>query len=161
MTEDNHRNWDVSIKLFGSLITIVTIIVGVYQYKTNNEREYRKKVYDEQFVVYTEFIESIVTLSKWKKNKIFEKNQNGNRVLSEDFKIDYANFEKIYYGRLRLMQTGNVDSLATQFFVLFNQYKDPHSRVTETELDNLIGIIIDESKKSLENTWDIDIKSLQ
>ncbi len=161
MTKNKHRKWDVAIKLIGSLITILTIAVGVCQYKLNNEREYKKRVYDEQLNVFTEFIESSVKLSNWRKNNIYEKDEQGNKVLKAEFKTDYTNFVKIYYGRLRLMQTENIDTLATQFFVMINQYRNPYSKVTKTDLDILLGKVINESKKSLQNTWNIDIKQLR
>ncbi len=161
MTEEKHRNWDIGIKLIGSLITLLTIIIGIFQYNKNNEREYRKKVYDEQFKVYNEFIEASVKLSQWKKNQIYDSSVDGVKLLKEDFKTDYAGFEKIYYGKLRLMQSEEVDSLATDFFVMINQYKSQGSKVSNTELINLINDIIVASKASLQDTWDIDLQELK
>ena len=50
-------NWEGMEKILSAILVMVTIVFGIVQYKGQNERQYRQRVYEEQFKLYSEILD--------------------------------------------------------------------------------------------------------
>ena len=54
---------DQSLVIIGFLLSLFTVLWGMYQYKDTKEKEYQKVFFDERFRIYTEVSETIAKIA--------------------------------------------------------------------------------------------------
>jgi hypothetical protein len=85
------ENW---LKIAAALGASVAFVVGVIQYISNNNNEFRKAIWKEQYALYQEACASAAAIA------------NANRL--EDVKDQRESFWRLYWGRLSILEHPNV-----------------------------------------------------
>ncbi len=127
------------VKIVPLLFTLIGIGVGLFQYNQNYKREIRKNAYNTTFNIYQEFVERSAVLSHFDKDSA--------KTIS--FIKEYKDFERLYYGKLLLVQDSLLSNKATNFFIELNKFRKKETPTSNSDLERLLYDIIDASKKSL------------
>lgn len=139
-----------AIKIISSSIAIITLLFGVYQYKKNNEMDFRKSIYNEKLEVYND----IMNLG----SEIV--NANVDSVETKTFYKHYIAYRKLHYGKLNLVSDSIVNRSSYNFLYILEKYRRPGSRVTPEEMQQLLIRLSESCKRSLENTWVKDVNEI-
>jgi hypothetical protein len=138
------------------LIAAIPIFIGVYEYNSNNQREFGKSFLSQQSVVYEELLGYLGGIST------AISNPDDSLSRSNYVKAKF-NFNQLYYGKLNLYQNPNIERLTDSLFNMVNSYDNASAYGNQKEL---LGQMIDsfqvkvyqlsvECKKSLKNTYDL------
>jgi len=119
----------------GVFIAIIPIIVGVYEYRANNERDFEKDFLARQSLVYDELLVDLGAISTSISNPM-------DSISKVNYNVAKFNFDQLYYGKLNLYQTPVIERLSDSLFNLINSYDSTRSRnLRSGELDSLTDII--------------------
>ena len=127
------------LKIVPLLFSLIGIGIGLFQYNQNYRREIRKISYNTTFNIYQEFIEHSAILSQVDKDS----------TKTNSFNIEYKQFERIYYGKLLLVQDSTVSSKATDFFIVLNNFRQKSSPTSNSDLEIALYDLINSAKESL------------
>lgn len=127
------------LKTVPLLFTLTGLFIGLFQYNENYKREIRKNSYGSTFPIYQEFIEKCAVLSHYDKDS----------TATKAFTAEYKEFEKIYYGKLLLVQDSVLNNKATNFFLGLNKFRQKGSPTSTSDLEVLLYDVINAAKKSL------------
>lgn len=127
------------LKIVPLLFTLIGICIGLFQYNQNYKREIRKNSYNTAFNIYQEFIERSAILSHFDKDS----------TKTDSFNKEFKEFEKIYYGKLLLVQDSALSNKATNFFIGLNNFRQKSSTTSNSDLEILLYDLINSSKESL------------
>jgi len=127
------------LKIVPLALTAVGLFIGIFQYNSNYEREIRKNTYNTTFEIYQEFTEKCAVLSHYDKDS----------VNTKSFYKDYKDFERIYFGKLLLVQDSTVSNEATKYYLLLNNFKQKKSPISNSDLENGLYNVIFASRNSL------------
>jgi hypothetical protein len=140
----------------GVFIAAIPIIIGLYEYKANNEREFEKNFLAQQSVVYEDLLGDLGGISTSISNPYDSLSQ-------ANYNLAKFNFNQLYYGKLNLYQNPSMEKLTDSLFNLINSYDSIRSVLRQREvLDQLIDTIQSkvynlsvECKKSLKSTYNL------
>jgi hypothetical protein len=119
----------------GVLVAAIPIIVGLYEYRANNEREFEKEFLARQSLVYDELLVDLGAISTSISNPM-------DSISKVNYNVAKFNFDQLYYGKLNLYQTPVIERLSDSLFNLINSYDSTRSRnLRSGELDSLTDII--------------------
>jgi len=119
-------NWDAIAKIGAGLVTAVTIMTGVVQYRDQAERQYRQKVYDEQFTLYAEITTLAARLSTTPQDS----------VQSAAFVGMSTDFDYLYYGKSVMLGDSAVGRAMNQFKDAIEKYTAGTPEVGPREMKN-------------------------
>jgi hypothetical protein len=139
---ENNR-FELWLKIIPLSLTMIGILIGVFQYTTNYKRELTQKRYDTTFNIYQDFVEKCAALSHFDKDSTTTKN----------FTKEYKEFERLYYGKLLLVQDSLVSNCATNFYINLNKFRQKSSSTSNTDLERNLYDLINISKQSLNNIY--------
>lgn len=150
MPEKNISFWDLLLKLFTPLIAAITIFIGIYQYKVNGERDFRKDLFNRQLDVYLESSQVVAELSNC------EKNQIGSKV----YEKARGKFFNLKYGRLYFLEDTIVEPHFVKFTEALLRFERNDPLVSNEDLQFLALELNASFRKSIQATWGIDNKFL-
>ena len=142
----------------GIIIAVVPIVVGLYEYKANNEREFGKNFLNQQSLVYEELLGDLGGISTSISNP-------ADSVSQANYNLARYNFTQLYYGKLNLYQSPTIEKLTDSLYTLINSYdsikliKVSSRDVLEDLVDkvqNKVYKLSDECKKSLKKTYNLE-----
>lgn len=134
------ENW---LKVLSFLLSTVIFFWGVKQYKLENERNFRKFVFEEQSKVYSEYLTICSELATTDKDS----------TSTKKFKESYSKFEQLHYGKMTLIQDPLVFSSATKFYFQLNSFRQRQSPINNNQLQITIENLSKDCRKSLKETW--------
>jgi hypothetical protein len=138
------------------IIAAVPIIIGLYEYRSNNEREFEKNFLNQQSTVYDELLGDLGGISTSISNQ--------NDSLSQaNYTLAKFNFNQLYYGKLNLYQNPSIEKLTDSLYTMINSYDsirtiDMHKEVLDNLIDHIQNKVYNlsvECKKSLKNTYNL------
>lgn len=150
MTENRYRLFDVFARVGASILTVVTLLIGINQYVENSEREFRKEIYSEQMKIYLKTSEIVSAIVNTDKKEIGSPRYDSLR----------AKFFELKYGHLYLVQDTIVERAFVEFTHLLIRYERKGSKVT-TENIQIGALKLNQAfRKSIQKTWDIALPVL-
>lgn len=141
MSDQKNKNNKIEnfLKILPLLFSLIGIAVGLFQYNENYKREIRKNSYNTSFGIYQEFVERCAILSHFDKDS----------TRTSSFKKEYKEFERIYYGKLLLVQDSTLSNKATKFFIEINNFRQKSSPTSNSDLEISLYDLINTAKISL------------
>lgn len=136
------------LKSLSFLLGVATLFFGIIQYNQENERNFRKYLFEQQSSIYSEYLTVCTELSVLDKDSIF----------SKSFESTYHRFELLHFGKMSMVQDTSVLSAATDFYITVNLFKKNTSVVGKTDLQSSLDNLSKKCRKSLRNTWTKDFK---
>ncbi len=141
----------------GIILAAVPIFIGLYEYKTNAERDFGKNFLNQQSLVYDELLGDLGSISTSISNPT-------DSISRANYKTAKFNFNQLYYGKLNLYQSATIEKLTDSLYTMINSYDSTKSaRVRHEMLEDLIDQIQDkvyklsvECKKSLKKTYNLE-----
>ena len=152
MENNKYKIWDLIIKVVSSILAISSIVFGVYKFTEQNERELRKKIYEEQYEIYSETIELAAHLST---------TDDLDSVSLKNFQITRHKFEVLYYGKLCLIQDITVEKAIVNFHDALIRFESGDSSIEPETLQQLSINLANAFRRSLEKTWGISFPELR
>jgi len=133
------------LKLSGAMLTIVTVAIGVFQYVSTRQNEFRKAFWTEQFALYREACSAAASIA-----------------ISEDIKTvekERGLFWNLYWGKLSIIEHSEVKDAMVAFG---NQlYEVEAERAHPRSLKLLSFGLARACRQSLAKTWNpVDIGDL-
>jgi hypothetical protein len=99
----------------GVLVAAIPIIIGLYEYRINNEREFEKNFLNQQSAVYEDLLGALGGIST--------SISNPNDSLSQaNYNQAKFQFNQLYYGKLNLYQTPFIERLTDSLYTMINNY---------------------------------------
>ena len=140
----------------GIFVAVLPVLIGLYEYKVNNDREFGKTFLNQQSVVYDELLGDLGSISTSISNPT-------DSVSKANYKIAKYNFNQLYYGKLNLYQSATIEKLTDSLYNMINNYDSSKTIYTNREeLEDLIDKIQDkvyklsvECKESLKRTYNL------
>ena len=140
----------------GIFIAAIPIIIGLYEYKANNEREFEKNFLSQQSNVYEDLLGDLGGISTSISNPY-------DSISQANYNLAKFNFNQLYYGKLNLYQNPSMEKLTDSLYNLINDYDSIRTAQLHREvLDQLIDTIQSkvynlsvECKKSLKSTYNL------
>ncbi|HMH32397.1 MAG TPA: hypothetical protein VK543_05175 [Puia sp.] len=140
----------------GIFVAVLPVLIGLYEYKVNNDREFGKTFLNQQSVVYDELLGDLGSISTSISNPT-------DSVSKANYKIAKYNFNQLYYGKLNLYQSATIEKLTDSLYNMINNYDSSKTSYTNREqLEDLIDKIQDkvyklsvECKESLKKTYSL------
>ena len=153
MTEKN-GSW---LAYAGIFVAVLPILVGLYEYKKNNDREFGKTFLQQQSVVYDELLGDLGSISTSISNP-------GDSTAQANYKTAKYNFNQLYYGKLNLYQSVTIEKLTDSLYTMINDYDSTRTVFTNREVvEELIDKIQDkvyklsvECKDALRKTYNLE-----
>jgi len=141
------------------IVALIPILVGLYEYKVNNEREFGKNFLTQQSVVYDELLGDLGSISTSISNP-------DDSISQANYTQAKFNFNQLYYGKLNLYQSATIEKLTDSLYTLINRYDSIKTIKKMTEQKVLLEDLVDkvqdkvyrlsvECKKSLKRTYNI------
>ncbi len=145
------------ISLASVVVAAIPIIIGVYEYRANNEKEFEKNFLNQQSAVYDDLLGDLGAISTSISNPL-------DSISQANYNTAKYNFNQLYYGKLNLYQSGTMEKLTDSLYTMINNYDSIRGVGVHREaLDNLIDTIQSkvyhlsvECKKSLKNTYNLE-----
>jgi arginine decarboxylase-like protein len=140
----------------GIIVAILPVLIGLYEYKKNNDREFGKAFLNQQTAVYDELLGDLGSISTSISNPT-------DSVSLANYKIAKYNFNQLYYGKLNLYQSAVIEKLTDSLYTMINDYDSSKTAYSKREnLEELINRIQDkvyklsvECKESLKRTYNL------
>ncbi len=118
MTEDVYRKWDVFLKIFVPLLTVVGILIGIWQFNTlqanNDLLEFKRRAWEKQLDVYVKTTNIASELSVNAKNAV---------KLRENINA----FNSLHWGNMILVDDDNVRKAMIKFQVEIKDFNEGRS----------------------------------
>jgi hypothetical protein len=141
----------------GIFVAILPVLIGLYEYKKNNDREFGKTFLQQQSVVYDELLGDLGSISTSISNP-------GDSVSQANYKTAKYNFNQLYYGKLNLYQSVTIEKLTDSLYNMINTYDSSRTDMTNREVvEDLIDKIQDkvyklsvECKEALRKTYNLE-----
>ena len=139
------------------IIAIIPIVVGLYEYKANNEKEFGKNFLNQQNLAYEDLLVSLGGISTSISNPYDSLSQ-------ANYNTAKFNFNQLYYGKLNLYQNPYIEKLTDSLYTLINNYDsirtvNLHREVLNDLIDNIqhkVYTLSVECKKSLKSTYNLE-----
>jgi hypothetical protein len=141
----------------GIAVAAIPIFIGLYEYKSNNEREFEKNFLSQQSLVYDELLGDLGGISTSISNPV-------DSISQANYNQAKFSFNQLYYGKLNLYQSPTIEKLSDSLYNLINNYDSLRSgnALRREMLEQLIDTIQSkvynlsvECKKSLKNTYNL------
>lgn len=151
MKNDKFEKVDLFTKLIAPILTIVIIGIGIFQYKENSIREFRKILFEEQYKLYVEVVDVASKLA----------NSPIDSVRTKKFINLRNDFFVLYYGRLYIVQDTLVEESVVDFADKLIRYQqgDPNTRMRDMQFQSLL--LGNACRKSIQKTWQIQLQELK
>ncbi len=107
-------DWETITKVSSAFLAIATVYIGILQYRDQDERQYREKIYQARFSLYTDLLDLTARLSITSLDSIAD------RRFAE---MSYE-FDRLYYGKMNMIQDSAVQSLMIEFKKEKEKYLD-------------------------------------
>jgi hypothetical protein len=141
----------------GIFVALLPVLIGLYEYKKNTDREFGKTFLNQQSLVYDELLGDLGSISTSISNPT-------DSVSQANYMVAKYNFNQLYYGKLNLYQSTAIESLTDSLYTMINNYDSTKSVYTNREeLELLIDRIQDkvyklsvECKESLRRTYNLE-----
>jgi hypothetical protein len=141
----------------GIFIAVLPILVGLYEYKKNNDRDFGKTFLQQQSLVYDELLGDLGSISTPISNP-------GDSVSQANYKTAKYNFNQLYYGKLNLYQSTTIEKLTDSLYTMINNYDSSRAVFSDREVvEGLIDKIQDkmyklsvECKEALRKTYNLE-----
>ena len=151
MKENQIKILDFIIKVSTTIIACSTIIIGIYQYKINSEREFRKGLFNQQISIYLETSETVSKLANSSKGEIgtpiYENARN--------------KFFELKYGKLYFLEDTIVETQFVNFTESLLRFERNDPKVTTEDLQFLSLKLNEAFRQSIHETWGIEYKLLK
>ena len=153
MAEEKSNSW---IAYASIVIAAIPILIGIYEYNANAQRDFGKNFLNQQNQVYEELLEDLGVISTAISNP-------DDSLSRSNYARGKFNFNQLYYGKLNLYQNPNIEKLTDSLFNMVNSYDSSKSAGSQRELlnnmidsfQNKVYELSVECKKSLKNTYDL------
>lgn len=142
------------IKVGGISLTLVTLLIGIYQYKEGLDREFRKSFYSQQIEVYNELLDICSRISSYDVDSV-----NTVNFLQIENKL-----KEIYYGRLNIYQNEIVEIKTSDFVLALERFKrdDDSDEFIDNDVMRYLSFQIAQAcRHSLANTFNIELNNLK
>jgi hypothetical protein len=144
------------IGLASVIVAAVPIIIGLYEYRANNEREFEKNFLTQQSVVFDELLGDLGSISTSISNPF-------DSISQANYNQAKYNFNQLYYGKLNLYQSIQIEKLTDSLYNMINDYDsirtiNLHKEALSDLIDNIQHKVYNlsvECKKSLRDTYNI------
>ncbi|PWT73442.1 MAG: hypothetical protein C5B59_13365 [Bacteroidetes bacterium] len=146
-----------TITYLGLIVAVVPILIGLYEYRENNQREFGKNFLNQQSEVYDQLLGDLGSISTSISNP-------SDSLSQANYTTAKFNFNQLYYGRLNLYQSPTIEKLTDSLYNLINSYDSVKTiHKDRAEWEGLIDVIQDkvyrlsnECKKSLMTTYKLN-----
>ena len=119
----------------GIAVAILPILIGLYEYKKNTDRDFGKTFLNQQSVVYDELLGDLGSISTSISNPT-------DSVSQANYKVAKYNFNQLYYGKLNLYQSATIEKLTDSLYTMINNYDSTKTAFANREtLEELINQI--------------------
>jgi len=144
MQEDKHRTYDLILKLTSSVVVVITILIGIWQYREAAEREFKRRYWEKQLELYFEASGAASRLAT-----SLDKNERDKERL---------HLYTLYHGPL-IMVIDDEGSKALKTFVQLSidYERDPGLQVQLQSLSRELAHVF---RKSLANSKDVKLQDL-
>jgi hypothetical protein len=140
----------------GIAVAAIPIFIGLYEYKSNNERDFEKNFLTQQSAVYDELLGDLGGISTSISNPY-------DSISQANYNVAKFNFNQLYYGKLNLYQSLTMEHLTDSLYNLINDYDsirtaNLHRDTLERLIDIIQGKVYNlsvECKKSLKSTYNL------
>ena len=139
------KNSDLIFKIASGLIAVISIGIGLYEYQSSNNREFRSNYFKQQNQTYEQLLEDLGLISA----------SIGDSLKTDDFKKSVTDFEKLYFGKLNLYQNQAVENECDTLYQIINKFKENHNLVYVDSIQSRIYDLAQECKGSLKDTYEI------
>ena len=151
------KNSDLILKIVSSIIAVVTIAVGLYEYHSNNDREFRSNFFKQQNQVYEQLLDDLGVISS----------SLCDTLKTEEFTRSKKDFDKIYFGKLNLYQNNIIETNCDTLYDMITEFRDsfdlrnPDSiesmkqKIFVDSIQSRIYFLAQECKTSLQDTYQI------
>jgi len=143
-------NWETLTKIVSAGLAILTLFFGILQYRDQNVRQYRQKIYDEQFKIYSEILDLSGKLSITPLDS----------VITPGYKLLNDLFDKLYFGKMNMIQDTTVEHAMIVFKKAKDQYNASDPDMTPKIFQNYSVKLGVACKESLVKTQTINIDQL-
>ena len=101
MTEEQHRRWDIAIKVLGFAALIVSGAVGLHQYKETKEKEFYSQFWNERLRLYVKTLDAAARISA--------------AITKKESDQAKAEFRTLFDGSMSVVQDPTVDRAMHEF----------------------------------------------
>jgi hypothetical protein len=153
MNEETHRKWDIGLKVAAPIITVLGLLVGVWQYTheqkeqlvrqykliaENDRLEFKRRLWEKQLETYLH-ISNIV-------GKIAGGDQS-----EKEFKESINQFNTAYWGAMIYAEDAAVEKAMIEFNLEIQDYLNKES--DKTRLKQRALAVVQACKQSSRNQW--------
>jgi hypothetical protein len=137
----NKFNWDLTLKGIGLLLTLATILVGVWKYTDEqsyqHEMEFKRKMWQKQLDTYTQACKYSGLIA--------------NRPES-NFEENVSQFGALYWGEMIMIEDDTVRSAMKEFHYAIHDYH-PEDKHTHFKLKVKADALAKACKESSKRSW--------
>ena len=151
MKENQLKILDFTIRISTTIIACTTIVIGIYQYKINSERGFRKELFNQQISIYLETSEIVSKLANCSKEEI------GTPI----YENARDKFFELKYGKLYFLEDTIVETQFVYFTESLLRFERNDPKVSNEDLQFLALKLNEAFRKSIHETWGIEYKLLK
>ncbi|MBJ6109474.1 hypothetical protein JAO73_10645 [Hymenobacter sp. BT523] len=140
------------LKLLSTLLPTIAFCFALYQYVDQNERDFRKSVYEKQASYYEAMSEAVADIIV----RLDGPESFAELINSKEYKLSRYKFMTLYYGKLNLIESPEVERSVIRFRDLLERYEANDADIRLSDI-KLAGLSVSEvCSKSLQKTWGLD-----
>lgn len=151
------KHSDLLLKTLSSIIALVSIAIGLYEYHTNNDKEFRSSFYKQQNQVYEQLLDDLGIISS----------SLGDTVRADEFNKSKKDFDKLYFGKLNLYQNHTIELNCDTLYDMIEKFKLAYNsrdtdqavkskqKIFSDSIQSRIYFLAQDCKASLEDTYGI------
>ncbi|WP_196892944.1 hypothetical protein [Aureivirga marina] len=144
MEDKSYNKWDITTKIFSALLTIIVIIIGIYQYSENSILEFKRGFYSTQLEQYKKLTEITAKLSIIDPDSV---KTSSFTKLKNEFRI-------CYYGTVNMVSDKRVEEALINYYKSLEEFE---SKIIDSdELQQKALNLTQACRKSILKTWKLD-----
>jgi hypothetical protein len=154
LNDNKYNFWNLMIQIATSILTVGTIIIAVATYQSNKkaelaqkEKDYRKELSNRQLNYYSEISQTM--------GELLNTMSNPDSLFTSTYYRRRGKFEILYYGKMNLIESKDVDNRLQRFQTLLEEYELDDSGLNIHDL-RLAAFDVDEAfRKSIRKTFNV------
>lgn len=135
------------VRYLPSLTTLVVaagFLFGVYQFKTQHDREFKKALWEKQLNYYLEAAQAASTLASF--------NENDEKDIQPEMTKARVRFWQLYYGELAIIEDPNVSDAMKEYGRCLRGYK--RGECNQSELKQHARVLAQAFRNAVAKSWD-------
>ncbi|TGE04770.1 hypothetical protein [Hymenobacter fodinae] len=150
--------FEITLKTISAVVPALVFLFGIIQYRAQKEvearqaeKDFRRTIYEKQFDYYTALSDTISRLMV-----IIMRPQRAVELFnSRDYIRTKENFFHMYYGKINLIESPEVERAIIRFRYNLEKYQQGDD-IPESKLRQMGLAVSAECSKSLQKTWGLD-----